>query len=218
MDLSNIWQLIRGIADGLLNTVGIFMITIVCSLPLGLLCAFGRNSKFRLMRGFLNGYVWVFRGTPLLLQLYFFLYGITFLPYVGDYLKMERFTAAIVAFVINYTAYFCEIFRGGLKSIESGQYEAAKVLGLNRWQTVTRVVIPQMLKVSLPSISNESITLVKDTALVRVISVTELLYFATAAVNRESSPVAYAVVALFYLIMTYGLTQVFKFLEKKYTF
>ena len=162
--------------------------------------------------------VWVMRGTPLLLQLYFFCYGITFLPGIGDYLVMDRFQAAILAFILNYAAYFCEIFRGGILSVDKGQYEAAKVLGYSKWQTTTKIVIPQMLKVCLPPVSNECITLVKDTALVTAIGVTEILYFAKASVNRDVNATAYLVAAAFYLLMTYGLTKLFQYLEKKYSY
>jgi polar amino acid transport system permease protein len=137
---------------------------------------------------------------------------------IGQYLTMDRFPAACVAFVLNYTAYFCEIFRGGLLSIDKGQYEAARVLGFSTWQTQYKIVIPQMLRVTLPSVSNECITLVKDTALVTAIGVTELLYFAKSAVNREVDATAYAVAAVFYLLMNTALTQLFRYLEKKYRY
>ena len=119
---------------------------------------------------------------------------------------------------MNYAAYFCEIFRGGILSVEAGQYEAAQVLGFSRWQTNLKIVFPQMLRVSLPSISNECITLVKDTSLITAISVTEILYFARAAVNRDTDATAYAVAAVFYLVMTYGLTKLFGWLEKKFRY
>lgn len=204
--------------DGLQYTLGLFAITIVLSIPLGLLLTFFRISRSRILRGITGGYVWLMRGTPLLLQLFFFCYGITFLPGIGQYLVMSRFQAAILAFVLNYAAYFCEIFRGGILSVDSGQYEAAKVLGFSRWQTTKFIVVPQMLKVSLPSMGNECINLVKDTALVTAVGITEILYFAKAAVNRDVDATAYLVAAVFYLIMTYGLTQLFKYLEKKFHF
>lgn len=157
-------------------------------------------------------------GHALMLQLYFFCYGLTFIPYVGQYLVLGRFQAAYIAFVLNYAAYFCEIFRGGLLSVDKGQYEAAKVLGFSRWQTSMKIVVPQMLRVSLPPVCNECITLVKDTSLATAIGITEVLYFAKASVNRDVNATAFVVVAVFYLIMTYGLTAVFKRLEKKMTY
>ncbi|MDD3242486.1 MAG: amino acid ABC transporter permease [Eubacteriales bacterium] len=211
-------QLCGALSGGLKYTVGLFAITIACSLPLGLALAFLRASGNRFVRGITGGYVWLMRGTPLLLQLFFFYFGLTFIPVIGKYLTMERFPAACVTFVLNYAAYFCEIFRGGLLSVDKGQHEAAKVLGFSRWQTTLRVVIPQMLRVALPPVTNEAITLVKDTALVTAIGVTEVLYFAKSAVNRDVNVLAYVVAAVFYLVMTYGLTQLFKYLEKRFSF
>ena len=210
-------SIVLSIKDGLLYTLGLFFITALLSLPLGLGLCFLRISKNRALRGFTAAYVWLLRGTPLLLQLFFVCYGLAFIPYIGKYLVMGRFESACVAFVLNYAAYFCEIFRGGILSIDKGQYEAAQVLGFSKGQTTLRIVIPQMLKVSLPSITNECI-LVKDTALVTAIGITELLYFSKSIVNRDVNPMAYVVVAAIYLIMTYGLTALFKKLEARYRF
>ena len=212
--LSVVQQVLSGVGSTLL----IFFSTLIFSLPLGLALALLRMSKRRIISAPISLYILVMRGTPLLLQLYFFCYGITFLPGIGDYLVMDRFQAAILAFILNYAAYFCEIFRGGILSVDKGQYEAAKVLGYSKWQTTTKIVIPQMLKVCLPPVSNECITLVKDTALVTAIGVTEILYFAKASVNRDVNATAYLVAAAFYLLMTYGLTKLFQYLEKKYSY
>jgi len=206
------------LAEGLPYTLGLFFTTIIFSIPLGLALTFTRRSKNPIIRTITGGYVWIMRGTPLLLQLFFFYYGLAFIPIINQFLIMDRFTAAIVAFALNYAAYFCEIFRGGLLSIDKGQYEAAKVLGFNKWQTLTKIIFPQMLRVSLPSISNECITLVKDTALVTAIGVTELLYFAKAAVNRDVNASAYLVAAIFYLVMNFFLTKLFEYLEKKFKY
>lgn len=213
--LSYLGKLSINLLPGLQFTVGLFFLTVILSIPLGLLLALLRNSRVGVLRGFTAFYVWLMRGTPLLLQLYFFYYGLTFLPVIGPYLAMGRFQAACVAFVLNYAAYFCEIFRGGILSVEKGQYEAAQVLGFSKWQTNLKIVFPQMLRVSLPSISNECITLVKDTALITAIGVTEILYFAKSAVNRDVNVSAYVIAAVFYLVMTYGLTKFFGWLEKK---
>lgn len=204
--------------EGVKYTLGLFFITAILSLPLGFVMTYLRRSKFAVLRGISGFYVWLLRGTPLLLQLFFVYYGLPFIPYIGQYLAMDRFTAACVAFVLNYTAYFCEIFRGGLLSIDKGQYEAARVLGFSSWQTQIKIVIPQMLRVTLPSVSNECITLVKDTALVTAIGVTEILYFAKATVNREVDATAYVVAAIFYLLMNTVLTKLFQWLEKKYRY
>ena len=218
MSADYLLQLCGSLAGGLKYTVSLFFITVLVSIPIGLLLSFTRVGRSKVLKGVVGAYVWVMRGTPLLLQLYFFCYGITFLPGLGDYLVMDRFQAAILAFILNYAAYFCEIFRGGILSVDKGQYEAAKVLGSSKWQTTTKIVIPQMLKVCLPPVSNECITLVKDTALVTAIGVTEILYFAKASVNRDVNATAYLVAAAFYLLMTYGLTKLFQYLEKKYSY
>ena len=218
MSADYLLQLCGSLAGGLKYTVSLFFITVLVSIPIGLLLSFTCVGRSKVLKGVVGAYVWVMRGTPLLLQLYFFCYGITFLPGIGDYLVMDRFQAAILAFILNYAAYFCEIFRGGILSVDKGQYEAAKVLGYSKWQTTTKIVIPQMLKVCLPPVSNECITLVKDTALVTAIGVTEILYFAKASVNRDVNATAYLVAAAFYLLMTYGLTKLFQYLEKKYSY
>ena len=218
MSADYLLQLCGSLAGGLKYTVSLFFITVLVSIPIGLLLSFTRVGRSKVLKGVVGAYVWVMRGTPLLLQLYFFCYGITFLPGIGDYLVMDRFQAAILAFILNYAAYFCEIFRGGILSVDKGQYEAAKVLGYSKWQTTIKIVIPQMLKVCLPPVSNECITLVKDTALVTAIGVTEILYFAKASVNRDVNATAYLVAAAFYLLMTYGLTKLFQYLEKKYSY
>ena len=214
MSADYLLQLCGSLAGGLKYTVSLFFITVLVSIPIGLLLSFTRVGRSKVLKGVVGAYVWVMRG----MQLYFFCYGITFLPGIGDYLVMDRFQAAILAFILNYAAYFCEIFRGGILSVDKGQYEAAKVLGYSKWQTTTKIVIPQMLKVCLPPVSNECITLVKDTALVTAIGVTEILYFAKASVNRDVNATAYLVAAAFYLLMTYGLTKLFQYLEKKYSY
>ena len=208
----------QSLLGGVKYTLGLFFVTALLSLPLGFAMSYLRRSRFALVRGVTGVYVWLLRGTPLLLQLFFIYYGLPFIPVIGQYLTLDRFPAACVAFVLNYTAYFCEIFRGGLLSIDKGQYEAARVLGFSTWQTQIKIVIPQMLRVTLPSVSNECITLVKDTALVTAIGVTEILYYAKSAVNREVDATAYAVAAVFYLLMNTVLTRLFKWLEKKYRY
>lgn len=208
-------MLAYNLLPGLQYTIGLFLVTIVCAMPLGLMLTFLRNCKNPVVRGATGIYVWAMRGTPLLLQLFFFYFGLPFLPVIGDYLVLGRFQAACVAFILNYAAYFCEIFRGGILSVDRGQYEAAQVLGYSKWQTNFKIVLPQMLRVSLPAISNECITLVKDTALITAIGVTEVLYFAKTAVNRDVNATAYLVAAVFYLILTFGLTRLFNYLERR---
>ena len=199
-------------------TLGLFAVTIVFSLPLGMRLALVRTGREPVTRGLTGIYVWIMRGTPLLLQLFFIYFGLPQIPVIGPYMTMARFPAACLTFVLNYAAYFCEIFRGGILSVGKGQYEAAQVLGFGKWQTTLKIVLPQMLRVSLPAISNECITLVKDTALITAIGVTEILYFAKTAVNRDVNASAYAVAAVIYLVMTYGLTKLFKWLERKFQY
>lgn len=206
------------LTDGVKYTLSLFLVTIIGSMPLGLLLTFMRTGKSKILRGITGFFVYIMRGTPLLLQLYFFYYGLPFIPGMKNVIVLDRLAAAMLAFVLNYAAYFCEIFRGGMLSVDKGQYEAARVLGFNKSQTLGKIVLPQMLRVSLPSIANEAITLVKDTALVTAIGVTEILYFAKATVNRQAVFTAYPVAAIFYLVFTFVITRLFEHLERKYSF
>jgi len=206
------------LTDGLKYTLIIFFVTIILSMPLGFLLTLARNSKIKIVSGITATYVWIMRGSPLMLQLFFFLYGITFIPVINRIFVFDRLTAALVAFVLNYAAYFCGIFRGGLLAVDKGQYEAAKVLGLSKSQTFIKIVLPQMFRVALPSISNECITLLKDTALVTAIGITELMYFAKTSANNQVSAAPYLVAAVFYLLMNLVLERLFAYLEKKYSF
>jgi len=205
----------RVLLDGIGYTLTLFFLTLVMSIPLGFGLTFLRVSRNPLLRGITSGYVWIMRGTPLLLQLFFFYYGLTFIPVIASYLTMDRMTAAVVAFTLNYAAYFCEIFRSGLLTIEQGQYEAARVLGFSKSQIFVHIVLPQLIRVTLPTVAGEVITLVKDTALVTAIGVTEILYFAKASVNRMVDASAYIVAAVFYLLMNFVVTKFFAWLEKR---
>ena len=218
MDATYFMNVLTPMLQGLLVTIAVFLITIIISLPLGFVFTLLARSRFFLSHWFAEVYIYVLRGTPLLLQLMFVYFGLPLIPGIGPYLVFDRFTAACVAFCLNYAAYFAEIFRGGLLAIDRGQYEAAKVLGLTKFETMTRVVIPQMIRVCLPSVSNETITLLKDTALVTVIGVAEVLHYAKTAVNRDGNTFAFLVAAAIYLVINFVLTFVFKRLEKKYEF
>jgi polar amino acid transport system permease protein len=195
-------------------TLQVFAITLVLAVPLGLACALARLSRWRGVAAAVNGYIWLMRGTPLLLQMLFVYYALPFVPVVG--IKLDDFPAAIVAFVLNYAAYFAEIFRGGIQSIDRGQYEAAKVLGLSYGQTMRRIVLPQVVKRVLAPVSNETITLVKDTSLIYVLAMNDLLRIARGMVQRDFTTQPFVVAALFYLVMTLVLTVGFARLEKKY--
>lgn len=213
MDFSYIQTIAPAMLQGLWQTVLIFVLTIAFSLPLGLPIAFGSMSRFVPLKVLSKAYVWVFRGTPLMLQLFFVYYGLpTFTPIV-----LDRLPAAVVTFVLNYAAYFAEIYRGGIQSIDNGQREASKSMGFAPWQTMRMIILPQAVRNVIPPISNEIITLVKDTSLVFVIGVPEFLKAAKDAVNRDTNPMAYVFAAAVYLILTFLLTVLSQQLEKRFS-
>nr|WP_263323703.1 amino acid ABC transporter permease [Neobacillus sp. Marseille-Q6967] len=218
MSLDYITSILMPMLEGAQMTVLLFVIAIVLSIPLGFLLTLAVKSSFKPVSYFAQGYIYIMRGTPLLLQLLFICFGLPMLPVIGEYLVFDRFVAACLGFVLNYAAYFAEIFRGGLLAIDKGQYEASQVLGLNKWQTTTRIILPQMFRVALPAVANESVTLVKDTALLYAVAVPELLHFAQTAVNRDFTIVPFFVAGVIYLIMTVVLTLIFKGIEKRFRF
>lgn len=195
-------------------TLQVFLITLVLAVPLGLGLALLRISRFRFLSGLVNGYIWLMRGTPLMLQMLFIYFALPFIPVIG--VRLPDFPSAILAFVLNYSAYFAEIFRAGIQSIDRGQYEGAQVLGLSYPQTMRRIVLPQVLKRILPPMSNETITLVKDTSLIYVLAMNDLLRAARGIVQRDFTTMPFVVAAAFYLLMTLVLTYGFQRLEKKY--
>jgi polar amino acid transport system permease protein len=204
------------IAKGVGVTLQIYVVTLIFSIPLGIVCAIGKISRFKPIRVILGAYTWLFRGTPLLLQLMFFYYGLTALT--NGMIQFDPLTAAMYAFIINYAAYFTEIFRSGIQSIGKGQYEAAKALGMDSWQTMRRIILPQAVKVVLPPMGNEAITLVKDTALCSVITVTEIMRNAQVLVSRDVKVQAFFVAALIYLALTLIIIQLFRLLEKRFSY
>ena len=206
--------ILPALLEGTVVTLQMFFATIVLALPLGLLLALARISRFRVLSSAVGVYIWLFRGTPLMLQLLFIYFGLPFLPYVG--IRLSDFPAALLAFVLNYAAYFAEIFRAGIQSIDRGQYEGAKVLGMSYVQTMRRIVLPQVIKRVLPPVSNETITLVKDTSLIYVLAMNDLLRTTRAIVQRDFNTMPFVVAAVFYLLMTLVLTWMFQKLEKKY--
>lgn len=193
-------------------TLLIFFVTIVLSIPLGFLVALARRSKLWIISFPVRIYQLIFRGTPLMVQLIFFMYGPYYIFGISFY---DRYTACFLAFAINYAAYFGEIFRGGIAAIPKGQYEAAKVLGYNKFQTFMRIVLPQVVKSVVPSVGNELMTLVKDTSLAQVIAVVELFRVASAAGSTYSSTIPILVAAAFYLVMNTVVEISFKLIEKK---
>lgn len=212
--MEKILTMIGPMLDGATITVQIFFITLLLSLPLGLIVSLARISKYRPLSLVVEIYIWLMRGTPLMLQLLFVYYALPLIPYIG--IRLPDFPAAIVAFVLNYAAYFAEIFRAGVQSIERGQYEASKALGMTYIQTMRRIILPQMIKRVLPPISNETITLVKDTSLIYILAMNDLLRTARTIVQREFDMAPFFIAAIFYLVMTLVLTWIFKKLEQRY--
>ncbi len=214
------WTVTLSLLEGFLATIKLFALTLLISLPLGLIICFGSMNKSRIVRIPIRFVIWVVRGTPLMLQLLIIYYG------PGIFLGLNiwgstgegRFTAALIAFAINYACYFSEIFRGGIQSIPVGQYEAAKVLGMTRWQTFKKVILLQLIKRIVPPISNEVITLVKDTSLARVIAVYEIIWNGQAFIKSSGIiwPLFYT--GAFYLLFSGLLTLLFRFIEKKLSY
>ena len=196
------------IMEGAEVTLEIFFVTLILSLPIGALAALGRISSFAPLRYLMEFYVWIMRGTPLMLQLLFVYFA---LPMVG--IMLPDVAAALLAFTLNYAAYFAEVFRAG---IQRGQYEAAKALGLKHWQMMRYIIFPQVLRVVLPPISNETINLVKDTSLIYILAMNDLLRVARTIVQREFDMTPFVIAGIFYLGMTAILTWIFKKLEQRY--
>ena len=197
--------------EGTEITLTIFTITLVLALPIGILAALARISGFKPLSLLMEFYIWLMRGTPLMLQLLFVYFA---LPMVG--IMLPDMAAALLAFTLNYAAYFAEIFRAGILSISKGQFEAAKSLGMTYPQTMRRIVIPQMIRYVLPPVSNETINLVKDTSLIYILAMNDLLRVARTIVQREFDMTPFVVAGVFYLAMTFVLTWVFKKLEAHY--
>jgi len=200
------------ILKGSIITFKLYILTAIFSVILGVFGAIGKVAGFKLLKKLLKIYTWVFRGTPLLLQLFFAYYG---LPVLG--ITLQPFTAAALTFILNYAAYLIEIFRAGIESIDEGQYEAAKVLGMNYRQTMFRIILPQTIKRVLPPTSNEAINLVKDSALVAAIGLGDLLRAAKVIVTRDFSIVPFIIATIFYLIFSSVIVTIFSKLEEKYS-
>ena len=207
-------SLLGPLSQGALVTLKLFVVTLVLAVPLGLALALARVSRFRALARLVNGYIWLMRGTPLMLQMLFIYFALPFVPVIG--VRFDDFPAAVVAFSLNYAAYFAEIFRAGIQTIDRGQYEGAKVLGLTYGQTMRRIVLPQIWPRILPPMSNETITLVKDTSLIYVLALNDLLRAARGIVQRDFTTTPFIVAACFYLVMTLVLTWGFQYLEKRY--
>lgn len=202
---------------GMLESIKIFTLTLIFSLPLGLFVAFGRMSKNWLIRNLIRLYISIMRGTPLILQLMvvyfgpFFIFGIS-LP------RGYRFVAVIIAFTINYAAYFAEIYRGGIESMSIGQYEAARVLGYNKSQTFIKIILPQVIKRILPSITNEVITLIKDTSLAFAISYSEMFTEAKAISAAQTTMLPFVIAGIFYFVFNFIVAFTMEWIEKQMSY
>ncbi len=203
-------------AEGMLRTCGIFFLTLLFSLPLGMVVMALRRSRFRIVRWLTKIYIAIMRGTPLMLQLLAWYFG----PYylfewtIRDY----RFTAIIIGFAMNYAAYFAEIYRGGIEAISVGQYEAAQVLGYSRSQTFFKIILPQVVKTILPAVTNEIITLVKDTSLAFTLAYNEMFSIAKQIAASQTSFMPFVIAGVFYFIANYAVAFVMERIEKKFDY
>lgn len=207
-------QIFPSMIEGLGVSAEIFALTLVLSLPLGMLLALVRISKIGIFRKIAAAYIYLMRGTPLMLQILFIYYGLPLIP--GMEVQLGDFSSAIIAFVANYAAYFAEIFRGGIQSINRGQYEGAKVLGFTYKQTMWHIILPQVVKRVIPPLGNEVITLLKDTSLVYVLAMNDLMRVTRALVQRDVDTTPFIVAAVFYLVCTFVLTKILDRIEKHY--
>lgn len=207
-------MLVSKLADGMLVSIAIFGLTLLFSIPLGFLICFGRMSKNVIVRNIAKAYISIMRGTPLMLQLMVVYFG----PYYifGVQIKPSyRFVAVIIGFVLNYAAYFAEIYRGGIESMPVGQYEAAKLLGYGKVQTFFYIILPQVIKRILPSVTNEIITLVKDTSLAMVIAVSEMFTVAKALASSSTSMIPFVAAGIFYYVFNFVVAFVMEKVEQK---
>ena len=209
--------MLQQLGEGMIVSVEIFLLTLLFALPLGLVVSFGRMSKNIVLSSLVKIYIAIMRGTPLMLQLIV----VYFSPYYVFGVKISqsyRFVATIIAFSINYAAYFAEIYRAGIESMPVGQYEAAKVLGFNKVQTFFKIILPQVIKRILPPVTNETITLVKDTSLAFVIAVTEMFTIAKQISAKEANVIPLMVAGAFYFVFNYVVAFVMERIEKKLSY
>lgn len=207
-------MMVSQLVGGMFVSIQIFVITLIFSLPLGMIVAFGRMSKSIFLQTIVKVYISIMRGTPLMLQLMVVYFG----PYYLFGIKITnsyRLWAALIGFVINYAAYFAEIYRSGIQSMPVGQYEAAKLLGYGKWQTFFKIILPQVIKRILPSVANEVITLVKDTSLAFTISVLEMFAIAKALASSQTSLIPFAAAGIFYYVFNLVVAVGMDYAEKK---
>lgn len=206
--------MLQQLAGGMLVSVEIFFVTLFFSLPLGLIICFGRMSKNPVIRGIVTAYISVMRGTPLMLQLMVVYFGPYFIFGISISIGY-RLIAVFVAFAMNYAAYFAEIYRGGIESMPVGQYEAARILGYNKAQTFFRIILPQVIKRILPSVTNEVITLVKDTSLAFVVAVAEMFTIAKQIASSQTTMMPFIIAAVFYYIFNLIVAVVMDKVERR---
>lgn len=211
--MSYILEILPSLLSGAATTLQVFALVLVFSIPLGIMLAFSMQIRLKPLQWLLHIYIWIMRGTPLLLQLIFIYYV---LPSIG--IRLDRIPAAIIAFTLNYAAYFAEIFRGGISSIPTGQYEAAKVLKFTPVQTIRLIILPQVVKIVLPSVFNEVMTLVKDTSLVYALGISDLILASRTAANRDASLAPMFLAGLIYLLLIGLATLAAKQVEKKFSY
>lgn len=205
-------EILQYLTKGAIVSLSVFFVTIAFSFPFGVLLSLGlRKNKF--FKKIINIYTWFFRGTPLMLQLFLFMYG---LPAIG--ISVDRMMVAFIAFTINYSAYFVEIIRAGMESLPKDQYESAEVMGASSFQTYRFVILPQAIRIQFPVIANEIITLIKDTALVTVIAVSDLMRNVKEIVSRDFTISPFIVASLFYLLISFFIVKIFRQLEKKFDY
>ena len=212
--MDNFLNLLKILSQGLSTTILIFILTLLFAIPLGIVVAIAQNSKNKILNAITKIYILIIRGTPMMLQIIF----VYFAPYYLFKLSYDRFLAVIIAFVINYAAYFAEIFRSGILSIPKGQREAAFTLGFSKTQIFIRIILPQVVKRILPSMSNEVISLVKTTSLAQIIGVTEVFALAQKQASFQFSILPLCVAALIYLALCTIITFAFNKLEKKFNY
>ena len=213
MNLEYIQAILPALLKGTWQTLQVFFLTLVLSLPLGLPFALGSISRFFPVRFLSKAYIWVFRGTPLMLQLFFVYYGLPIM--FGPAFRMENTVAAVLTFTMNYAAYFAEIYRAGIESIPVGQYEAAEVLGYSKAQTFVKIILPQVVKRVLPPVTNETITLVKDTSMAFTISIAEMFTVAKQIGAAQTSVLPLLAAGVFYYIFNLVVASFMEYLEKK---
>ncbi len=208
--------MLSSMGEGMLRTCAIFFLTILFSMPLGMVIMFLRRSRFRIVQEITKFYIAIMRGTPLMLQLLMWYFG----PYYlfGMSIRGYRFPAIIIGFSMNYAAYFAEIYRGGMETIPKGQYEAAEVLGYSKVQTFFKIILPQVLKAILPSVTNEIITLVKDTSLAFTLAYNEMFSIAKQIAASQTSFVPFVIAGVFYFIANYAVAFVMERIEKAFDY